>query len=139
MMSTVVLMCGTLEASTVRSGSATVMAMPSTKLRMSMSERRRDFVMRAPVRLPICVMLASAPRVKRPMPTMSSMVPSRKASMRSVVTGTKPRHSTATMSAIGSTEETDSLSFSRRIVLFGMVFTSFHRNLRGLIACQGRG
>ena len=53
MMSTVVLMCGTFEASTVRSGSATVMAMPSTKLKMSMSQSLRDLVIFAPVWLPI--------------------------------------------------------------------------------------
>lgn len=62
---------------------------------------------------------ASAPSVKRPMPTMSMMVPSRKASMRSVVTGTKLRHMSATMTAIGSTEEMDSFIFSLSIVLLG--------------------
>ena len=52
-MSTVVLMCGTLEARTWRSGSATVMAMPRMKLSVRMSQSLRDFVILAPVWLPI--------------------------------------------------------------------------------------
>ncbi len=120
MMSTAVFMCGTLEARTCRSGSATVIATPRMKLSARMSQSLRVLVMRAPVWLPICVMDASAPRVKRPIPTMSIMVPSRKASIRSVVTGTKLRHISATMSAMGSTDEMDSFSFSRSIVLPGV-------------------
>ena len=51
------------------------------------------------------------------MPAVSRITASIKASMRSVDTGTKKRHSSATISAIGSTELSDSRSFSASIVL----------------------
>ncbi len=48
-MSTVVSISGTLPASTCRSGSATVMATPRTKLTDRISGRLRDFVSFAPM------------------------------------------------------------------------------------------
>ena len=117
MMSTVVSMCGTLPASTVRSGSATVMATPRTKLSERMSGRLRVLVIFAPRWLPMGVMEESDPRVKRPMPAMSITEPSTKASIRSAETGTRNRQSTATMRMMGSVEATASCSFSRSAVL----------------------
>ena len=74
------------------------------------------------------VMLASVPSVKRPMPAISSSTAMTKASMRSVLTGTKKRHRSATMSAIGATDATDSRSFSAKTVLTRMnyPFASFY-------------
>ena len=48
---------------------------------------------------------------------MSITEPMTKASIRSVDTGMNSRHMAATMSTMGITEETDSLSFSSSIVL----------------------
>ena len=110
--STVVLMVGTLAASTCRSGSATVMAMPSSRLTARISFRFLLLVSLAPMWVPICVMDTSEPMVNRPMPTISSTAPIRKDSIRSVVMGIKDRHITATISVMGRTEAAASLNFS---------------------------
>ena len=52
-MSTVLSIFGTFVASTCRSGSATVIATPRIKLSSSMRPRLRDFVIFAPMWLPI--------------------------------------------------------------------------------------
>ena len=110
--STVVSMFGTLAASTCRSGSATVMATPSRKLTVNISHSLRDFVSFAPICVPICVMDTSEPRVKSAMPTISSTEPIRKDSIRSVVTGTKLKHTMVTISVMGRTDATASRNFS---------------------------
>ena len=71
-----------------------------------------DLVSRAPTRLPIWVMDCSDPRVNRAMPARIIPVPTRKASISPEPTGTRKRHSTLTISAMGSTESTASRAFS---------------------------
>ena len=108
--SMVLSMPGTFWARTCRSGSAMVMTTPRTKASTRMSHRRRDLVIFAPTRLPIWVMDSSAPSVNRPMPKISMTAPTRKASISPLPTGTKKKHSTATIRVMGSTESTASFS-----------------------------
>ena len=89
-----------------------VMTTPMIKLMARMSRMLRDLVSRAPTRLPIWLMDCSEPRVNRAMPAMIMPVPTRKASISPDPTGTKNRHSTLTISAMGKTESTASRSFS---------------------------
>ena len=110
--STVLLMWGTVSASTCRSGSAMVTAKPSIKLTMRISGRLRVLVSAVPMRLPMGVMEASAPREKSPMPTITKSVPIKKQSSRSVPTGAMVRHNSSTMTTIGSTDMADSRIFS---------------------------
>ena len=109
-------MCGTVLASTCKSGSATVTAKPSTKLMPKMTGRLRLRVSAVPILLPMGVMEISAPRENRPMPTTIRRLPAKKLSSRSVCSGTMVRHSAATITMIGSTERRDSLSFSAMAV-----------------------
>ena len=110
--STVLLMWGTVSASTCRSGSAMVMAKPSARLTSRISGRLRLLVSEVPMRLPMGVMEVSAPSVKMPMPTMIRMEPRKKLSRRSGDTGDTDRHKSPTISRIGSTDSADSLIFS---------------------------
>ena len=80
---TVLLMCGTVSASTCRSGSATVMAKPSAKLTPRMSGRFFVRVSAVPILVPMGVMDCSAPSENRPMPTTSITPPMRKLRSRS--------------------------------------------------------
>lgn len=98
------------------------MAMPRIKLSMTMSGTFLDFVMREPRWLPIGVMDASVPSVNRPMPIIRKNTAIIKASMRSVDIGTKKRHSSATISAIGATEAIDSRSFSPSMVFICIAY-----------------
>ena len=116
MISTEDWMPGTLPASTCRSGSATVMAMPRRKLTERISFRLRDRVSCAPMWEPICVMDSSEPTVKSPMPRIRKRAPITKASIRSVSIGTQIRQSTATMVMMGSTEAQASFIFSRMTI-----------------------
>ena len=110
--STMVSMAGTLSASTVRSGSDTVTAMPSRKLTSKINGKFRDLVSFAPMWLPMGVMDTSLPRVNKPMPTISITEPMRKDSIKSACMGTNVRHITPTMMTMGSTEAAASLNFS---------------------------
>ena len=89
-----------------------VMAAPRTKLSARMSHRRRDFVIFAPMRLPMRLMDMSAPRVNSPIPTISSSDPMRNESISPVSTGTRARHKAATMTVTGRTEAAASFIFS---------------------------
>ena len=53
-----------------------------------------------------------ADMVNKPMPTISSTEPIRKDSIRSVVTGTKLKHTMVTISVMGRTDATASRNFS---------------------------
>ena len=111
--STVLLMCGTVSASTCRSGSATVMAKPSAKLTPRMSGRFFVRVSAVPILVPMGVMDCSAPSENRPMPTTSITPPMRKLRSRSGFIGAAVRHSRTTIRTIGSTQCADSATFSR--------------------------
>ena len=110
--STLLLMCGTVSASTCRSGSATVMAKPSKKLTPRMSGRLRVFVSAVPILLPMGVIDCSAPSEKSPMPTVSSTASSRKHSSSAGDIGATNRHKSSTITTIGSTDSAASRIFS---------------------------
>ena len=116
--STELLICGTDSASTCRSGSATVTAKPRAKLTARISGRFLVFVRSVPILLPIGVIDISAPSEKKPMPVTTITAPIRKLSSRSEEMGATVMHRNATMSIIGSTELTDSLTFSVSADLF---------------------
>ena len=92
-----------------------VMAAPRMKLRIRMSQSFRDFVIFAPMWLPIRLMDMWAPRVNRPMPKMSMAEPIRKDSISPVSMGTSTKHIAATIPVMGSTEAAASRSFSMRM------------------------
>ena len=115
-MSSQVSICGTETASTCKSGSAMVIAAPSRKLSAVTRDLVCVFVIRAPICVPMGVMLASVPRVNRPMPATSIAAATIKASIRPEGTGTAIRLSSATISARGRTEPAASLIFSGSIV-----------------------
>ena len=127
--STVFSMCGTVSASTCRSGSATVMAKPRRNDTPRISGRFFVLVSAVPIRLPMSVIDCSAPREKSPMPAVRSSAPMRNVSSRSVRIGTMQRHSITTMQRIGSTDAADSRIFSpstvrvfsmaERLIFFG--------------------
>lgn len=110
MISMVLSIPGTFWASTCRSGSAMVITRPRMKASPRISHSRRDLVIFAPTRLPIWVMDSSAPSVNSPMPAISMAAPTRKASISPLPTGTKKKHSTATINVMGTTESTASFS-----------------------------
>ena len=110
---TVLLICGTVCASTWRSGSAIVTAKPRMKLTIIISGRERDFVIAVPSFEPIGVIEVSAPRENRPMPTTTKIAPTRKLRNKSVSIGETLKHSSTTMTNIGRTESADSRTFSR--------------------------
>ena len=99
---------GALAARTCKSGSATVIAIPRIKLKESISQSLRDFVIFAPIWLPICIMERSAPRVNSAIPKIIITEPTRNESISPLLTGTKNIQSAATISVIGKTESTDS-------------------------------
>ena len=110
--STILSICGTDCASTDRSGSDTVTATPRIKLTKRISQSFFDFVRVAPIRLPMTVIEVSAPRVKRPIPTIIITVPIRNARSRLDSIGVTSKHKIATIITIGSTDTSDSLNFS---------------------------
>ena len=110
--STVVSISGVFVASTCRSGSATVIATPSTKLISRISPSFRDLVILAPIWFPICVIDSSEPRVNRAIPTIIIREPIRNESISPLSMGTKNMQRTATINVIGSTDKTDSFIFS---------------------------
>ncbi len=115
--STVVSIAGTLSASTVRSGSDTVIATPSSSATDRISARFRDFVSFAPICVPMGVIDTSLPTVNRPMPTISISEPSRNESIRSAFIGTNVRHIKPTIITMGSTDPAASLNFSKNTFL----------------------
>ena len=125
--SMVLSMPGTFWASTCRSGSAMVMTRPRIKASTRISHRRRDLVIFAPTKLPIWVMDSSAPRVNNPMPMISMTAPTRKASISPLPMGMKKKHSTATISVMGSTESTASFSLLLMILRLVKIPLLFHK------------
>ena len=105
-------MCGTVSASTCRSGSAMVTAKPSIKLTTRISGRLRVLVRAVPIRLPMGVIEASAPSENSPIPAMTKSAPIKKHSNRSALTGATVRQSSSTITTIGRTETVDSRKFS---------------------------
>ena len=111
-MSTVLSIAGAFVASTCKSGSARVIINPSTKLSRRMSHSLRDFVIFAPMWLPIWVMETSEPMLNSAMPTIIITEPMRNESISPLSIGMKNRHRNATISVIGTTDATDSRIFS---------------------------
>ena len=109
---TVLSIAGTFVASTCKSGSAIVMATPRRKLTPSTNQSFCDFVIFAPIKLPMRDIESSAPSVKSPMPTIRSPDPSRNESISPTSTRTSARHKTATIAVTGSTDAAASFSFS---------------------------
>ena len=124
--STALGMPGTSEARTWRSGSEMVTTTPMRKLTETMTQTFRELAMWAPACSPMGVMAASAPRVKKPMPRISSTAPARKASSASTGRGATVRQRTSTMAVMGSTEARASRTFSPRTV-FVRPIRSFQR------------
>ena len=119
---------GAFVASTCRSGSATVIAIPSIKLSRTISQSFLDFVIFAPMCVPICVIESSEPIVKRHIPTIIIAVPITNDKRSPFCTGTKNRHSMATIAAIGSTDATASCIFSF-ITLCCVIFSPLHSSV----------
>ena len=103
---------GTCPASTVRSGSATVMSIPSRKAAARGRSLLLARLMVTPMALPIGVIDISTPRVNIPTPTISRKEPKRNSTSTPGVRGTMVMLSARTMAVMGSTEDRDSLIFS---------------------------
>jgi hypothetical protein len=82
-----------------------------------MSKRLLDFVILDPTYSPIGVIAVSAPKVKRPIPTIRSKAPMINERSIAFDTGKKVTSKRRTISVTGRTDERDSEIFSRRIVL----------------------
>ncbi len=109
---TVLSMCGTVSASTWRSGSEIVIAKPSMKLTARIKGIFFVFVSAVPILLPIGVIEVSAPREKRPIPATSITAPTKKQSNKSGFIGETEKHKTKTIITIGRTDSAASLIFS---------------------------
>ena len=107
-MMTLLGMDGTCSASTWRSGSATVMSTPMRKLSSTMTEILREEVISLPTYSPRGIMDISEPMVKRAMPRISMMPPTRNAIMALLETGVREKHSRVTMPMMGRTDTSDS-------------------------------
>ena len=118
---------GTCSASTCRSGSATVISIPSMKPTSATSHILRERVSALPTYSPIGVMAMSVPRVNSPIPITSSIAPNINASSALLGTGTIRKQMMNTSVAMGSTEVRDSLNFSFSILRVGLnICSSFH-------------
>ena len=105
----------TWPARTERSGSATVMRRPITKQTLSSTPSFLDLVRPSPMCCPIGVIAMSAPRLKRLMPAISRRAAPAKtrSSCREMSTqGVMASRNTSRLT--GTTENRDSLSFSRK-------------------------
>ena len=126
--STVLLICGTVSASTCKSGSAIVTAKPNAKLTSTISGSFFVFVSAVPILFPILIIEVSAPSEKRPIPITTITVPIKKFSIRSVLIGAMLKHNNVTIITIGRTERADSLIFSVTAVRF-LSIKSFFKSL----------
>ena len=115
--STALFICGTVAASTCKSGSATVTEKPKIKATGKISPKRRVLVSAVPTFVPIGTIEISAPSEKSPIPKITNNVPVRKLSITSVPTGKTPKQSKTTIRTMGSTEAAASLIFSVIAVL----------------------
>ena len=104
---------GTCSASTCRSGSARVIIIPKTKPMIIGINALRDLLISIPIPSPMGVMARSAPRVNRPMPNTRSTAPKRNNTRVPEEMGDMVILSSSTIAVIGSTEESDSMIFSR--------------------------
>lgn len=106
---------GTWFASTCKSGSAMVIKAPIRNTKGIMGQRER-LPMRTtwlPTPSPMGIMAMSAPREKKPMPTISRMAPSRNIiSVPTGISGARVKLSASTMAVMGMTEERDSRVFA---------------------------
>ena len=105
-------MACTLEASTCRSGSARVMAVPRPKLVSKITQSLREPVIAAPMCPPMRDMESSAPSENMPMPKIIWTAPSKKASISPAGMGINRKLTAATMAVMGRMELMDSCTFS---------------------------
>ena len=110
-------MVGTWFASTWRSGSDTVIITPTKRDTRIITHRLRDLVLWEPTYSPMGVMEISAPRVKKPMPTISATAPTKKAISVPLGMGATVKHSASTSAVTGKTAWRDSRILARKIVL----------------------
>ena len=102
------------DASTDRSGSATVMSRPSTKQAPKRSVTFPVFVRPDPTRSPIGIIDMSAPRLKTAMPTIMSSVHTQKiTAVRTSMPAPGTSETASTAAETGSTENTASRVFFR--------------------------
>ena len=121
-------MACTLVASTCRSGSARVMAVPRAKLVSKITQSLREAVMALPMCPPMRDMDSSAPTENMPMPRIICTAPSRKASIRPEGMGTNRKHTAATMAVMGRMELMDSCSFSNKSFFCVMEYSRRNKN-----------
>ena len=107
---------GTCSASTCRSGSDSVINMPTTKPISAMNQSLRERVMALPTCWPMGVIARSVPSVNRPMPSISSAAPITNPMSASLETGTTAKHNKNTSPVIGRTDVSASRHFSRSIL-----------------------
>ena len=101
---------GTCVARTVKSGSAMVMTAPIKKPAPMRKGKLRFCVMRAPTISPMGVMEISEPSVKSAMPKMSTTALRTNSSKVGPFRGVMVKASASTISAMGATDNTASLS-----------------------------
>ncbi|CAK7066145.1 MAG: hypothetical protein DELT_03127 [Desulfovibrio sp.] len=107
---------GTWSASTCKSGSAMVMAMPIISATTTSSPSLRVLVSWEPIRSPIGIMAMSAPREKSAIPTIRSSAPTRKSAIVPPVMGATVKLSSKTMAVIGRTDTRASLNFAAKFL-----------------------
>ena len=105
-------MAGTWVASTVRSGSATVIMIPIIRQIKITSQSFFDFVKCAPIPSPIGIIDISAPREKKPIPIMSRKAPVKNSMMVPIGIGAIVILSNNTIAVIGRTDDSASFVFS---------------------------
>ena len=115
-------MDGTCSANTCKSGSATVMIMPSAKQISTGSKIFLDLLSWEPMPSPMGSMDISEPMVNRLIPTISIIVPNKNITRMPGYIGTREILSTKTMAKIGNTDFKDSPSappnsFCKRLFL----------------------
>ena len=103
---------GTCLASTCRSGSATVMATPISRQTAISPPTFLDLASWPPMASPMGIMAISAPREKKPIPTISITAPMRNIIMVPTGSGASVKLNSNTMAVIGNTEDKASRIFS---------------------------
>ena len=123
---------GTWRASTCRSGSATVTAMPMARHTPMMRNVLFDWESFCPMAWPMGIMATSAPRVKRPVPAMRSAAPRMKRSNVPMGMGAIVNDRISTIAVIGRTAASDSRSLDLNACLNRLTaFLGSEGNARG--------
>ena len=126
---------GTCSASTWRSGSDSVISIPTTKPIREMTYSLRLHVIAPPTCSQIGVIAISVPSVKSPMPKIKSTAPKMNASSALFDTGIIKKQIRKTKMVIGKTDESDSLHFSFNKLCRICILPSFSVLLVGMYKC----